>query len=965
MDDPEDDLDSFCLGRVGSMLRDKWHLDRMLGIGGMAAVYSATHRNGSTAALKVLHPQYSAVPSIRERFLREAYISNKAGHDGIVKVRDDEVDENGSPFLVMELLEGTSVADRADAQGGRLPPKEALFVGQELLAVLEAAHAHGIVHRDIKPDNLFWTNEGRIKVLDFGIARLREDAPSKRTRTGMVFGTPGYMAPEQALGRWSQVDARTDLWAVGATIFNLLTGQSVHEGETDNERLVNAATRPARSLGRSMPDAPTVLVSVIDRALDFDQNKRYADARAMRLDLDRALAGLTPTKMPPRRESSMRQAATQAQPEEPPPPVVQPTRDEAVEVPELTEILAQVSATTIAVTREFFVLLEKAMKARSQYGKDHKEVERRIEAAFAYATSAFATDREPLAWNIRSYGFSVRDQALWEPKAPLDQICYRLFSDGIRALGVLPGLRLDELANLVRILVADASSEIAPEDNSVTLLWEAKFENILYEEADSFAEGDQGERASFEKKRNDVLAGASLDTADQLENSWQANAQKETGEDRDQKQRALLGIVAGGSAASAAAQAESMRVNPSSRPDLLAVDPATRAVMEARLAAASDDVGERFAGAAAVAFVMAFRNREPGLVASPLRTSVEALAGATAATDTLEFLALLEAGIARFATDTEIEPMTGSLVNAIVSPQRLAVLTAAAASPDAPGELRTQFASVLRRLDGNHTASIAQVASMMEPSALREQLLGYVSAHAMGHEGEIGSTFAKGHLEPSLALLKVLTKLGTKEAKEAAQEATRSPHPIVRIEALGLVEGASGVGIRQALRAMLEDWDPAVRLAALKSIGQYRVKVAGPGLVMRIKTPEFDTLPSDERREALATLFALTGNRAEAVCLELLADTRLVTAETHEQTRAIAAEMLGLHGRSAEAKTALDGASRGRWKNSERVRLAATGALKAWDDRINGGDEAPPPSSAVGTAPAFARRDTPPPMSKR
>src|ERR1700722_19114790 len=142
MDDPDDDIDAYCLGRVGSMLRDKWCLDRMLGIGGMAAVYAATHRNGSTAALKVLHPQYSAVPSIRERFLREAYIANKAGHEGIVKVRDDEVDENGSPFLVMDLLEGQSVAERADAIGGRLPPAEAIWAGRELLAVLEGERAY-------------------------------------------------------------------------------------------------------------------------------------------------------------------------------------------------------------------------------------------------------------------------------------------------------------------------------------------------------------------------------------------------------------------------------------------------------------------------------------------------------------------------------------------------------------------------------------------------------------------------------------------------------------------------------------------------------------------------------------------------------------------------------------------------------------------------------------------------------
>ncbi len=931
MSDDYAEIDELCHKRVGSSLAGKWRLDRVLGIGGMAAVYAASHRNGSTAALKVLHPQYAVEPQLRDRFLREAYIANLASHPGIVEIRDDGVDEAGSPFLVMELLEGTSVAERADARGGTLEPKDAVWVTTELLAILEAAHARGIVHRDLKPDNVFWTKDGRIKVLDFGIARVKEAAPSKRTQTGMTFGTPGYMAPEQALGRWSQVDARTDLWAVGATLFNLLTSESVHEGETDNERLVNAATRPATSLGRVMPTAPERLIHVVDRSLAFDQDKRYADAHAMRVALEEILPDVAAMAVPAPAPAAAGGKAHEGQDPAKAPAVV--AKKESDEIPELEDLLAGTSDAAVATMKDVFVLLEKAMKSRSQYGKGHKEVERRLEVAHGALTVAFASTSEPLAWSVRAYGFTARDETVWEPKPPLDKVCYRLFSDGIRGIALLPGLLPEELDELSRILVADASSEIAPEDNTATLLWDARFEHVIYEEADAFVEGDQGDRATFEKRRAEVLAGAEFDTTDQLEDAWRAHAKRRTGEGRDNAQRALLGAVSGGTA-SATAQSAAMRTQLAPGKDPLAVDPAMRLVLEARLQTPPVEVGERFASAASSAYVLAYRRGEPAMVAAPLRVAVDALGGETAAEDALAFVSLLAEGVGRLATPKDRDLMVASLVNALVSTRTLTSLTEAATRDPSP-ERRTRFTTVMKSLDGNHVAAVAGAVAKMDASEVRDELLAYVTTHAAGHEGEIGSTFADAFLESSLALLKVLAGLGTPAARQAAQEATRSPHPIVRIEALSLVEAASGIGVRQTLRAMLEDWDPAVRLAALRSIATYKVKAAGPGLVMRVKSPEFDGLPLEERREALRAIFTLTASRAETLCLELLADTRLVATEPHEQTRAIAAELLGERGQSTEARNALLAASRGRWRNSERVRLVAAQGLQAIDSRGN------------------------------
>ncbi|MDB4933264.1 MAG: uncharacterized protein JWP87_236 [Labilithrix sp.] len=267
--------------RLGSTLRGKYVLDRVLGIGGMATVYAATHRNAKRFAVKMLHSELSVNESIRARFLREGYVANKVEHAGAVDVLDDDVSEDGSAFLVMELLDGCTVEQMADAVGGRMTLEAALAMAYQVLDVLAAAHEKAIVHRDVKPANLFVLPDGTLKVLDFGIARLRDTATSTMTTGTGVLGTPSFMAPEQAMGS-SEIDGRTDIYAVGATIFMLVSGKPVHEGANAQQMIVHAATKPTRSLRTVSEDAPASVVAVVDKALAFDKNERWATAAAMR-----------------------------------------------------------------------------------------------------------------------------------------------------------------------------------------------------------------------------------------------------------------------------------------------------------------------------------------------------------------------------------------------------------------------------------------------------------------------------------------------------------------------------------------------------------------------------------------------------------------------------------------------------------------------------------------------------------
>src|SRR5260221_3817473 len=214
--------------RAGWVLCEKWQIGRLLGVGGMSTVYEAVHRNGRRVAVKILHPELCLSERARQRFLREGYIANRVGHPGAVTILDDGVADDGTVFLVLELLHGQTLGDRLRRMG-QLPSGEVLACADRVLDVLAAAHGHGIVHRDIKPENLFLTYERTLKVLDFGIASVRElsAAGFEATRSGAALGTPAFMAPEQADGRGAPLDHRADLWALGATMFTLLTGRHV------------------------------------------------------------------------------------------------------------------------------------------------------------------------------------------------------------------------------------------------------------------------------------------------------------------------------------------------------------------------------------------------------------------------------------------------------------------------------------------------------------------------------------------------------------------------------------------------------------------------------------------------------------------------------------------------------------------------------------------------------------------
>ncbi len=294
-EDVLDEDEALAQRRIGTHV-GAWKLERLLGIGGMASVFVGRRTDGVAAAVKLLHPYWAEYRDVRQRFLREGPIGSALAAvgplcQGLPTVFESGEASDGSVYLAMELLEGQTLLDRL-VMAGAMPVGQALWIAQQVLDVLVIAHEHQIIHRDLKPENVFLVNGGGVKVLDFGVARVASALPdggflpeSTRTKTGAVMGSARYMAPEQALGHVSEIDARTDIFGLGATLFHALSGRTLHMEISDGSALIAAATKDAPPLQSVAAHVPPALCAVVDRAVRRDKAERYQDARSMRRDV--------------------------------------------------------------------------------------------------------------------------------------------------------------------------------------------------------------------------------------------------------------------------------------------------------------------------------------------------------------------------------------------------------------------------------------------------------------------------------------------------------------------------------------------------------------------------------------------------------------------------------------------------------------------------------------------------------
>lgn len=275
------------LPAVGSVFAGRYRLVRKLAEGGMGAVYQAEEKPpGRVVALKILHPEYSTDPDIRRRFRRESSILAALDHPAIVRILDFGTDERGRAWTSMELLEGETLRERIEREG-RLAPAALVPILDGVCSGLSAVHAHGVVHGDLKPDNVFLlaTPEGgeAVKLVDFGLSKVH--GLDRLTRTGEVIGTPAYMAPELLTGE-GVPDGRVDTYGLGVILYEALSGRKPFVQRNPGKLMFEIAMGKGTPLPEVAPDLPEDVVAVVQHAMATKRDERFdspdALARAFR-----------------------------------------------------------------------------------------------------------------------------------------------------------------------------------------------------------------------------------------------------------------------------------------------------------------------------------------------------------------------------------------------------------------------------------------------------------------------------------------------------------------------------------------------------------------------------------------------------------------------------------------------------------------------------------------------------------
>jgi hypothetical protein len=858
------------LARVGEVIPGGWRLDRLLAVGSTAVLFGGADSNGRHAVLKLMRPELAADPLARKRFHHEAELLAGVSHAGLATIYDHGLSARGEPFLVLEQLVGETVHSYWSRHERGVGFQPVLRMMVPVLQALLACHERGITYLNVSPANIFLVKGGGVKLLDFGLAqRARVRGPVAASQAN-----PGFMAPEQALDV-GDYGPPTDIFGVGATMFALLAGAPLHEGEDSEERRVTAATTPAPPLLSVAPLLPREVGELVDHALAWSPSERFGNTRQM----GQALVGMLERLAELEEEAQQATSASLAGD-------IPPGLDASVAP---LGVLAERHRGAAAA----FGQLQRLLDTVLEVGWDDERVANLRGRCLGTLRGALESRSEGLEIELWPGHFGPAQAPLWRPAGRCVALAERLYGAGMRAMVLEPEVDDAELERWCRFLGEVAGSAAGP--TPMARFEAARFERI-------------GARLCVPLASLPALGEAAgplaslLQLLDETASFWlgaertPAAGGGDVSSIEDGKVAALRARVA----------SQGERLWPHLPPALARADAfarpraAQRPVVEgvAKLAASWLEAGRWFD-------LASFWGALDEALAPEARAEYAAAALPPARLEAL--LALLVAAPAQRAeTDGEREG-------------------AGAGTAASPALAERGITRLLAALGADPADAVVARLPRVRDGHARAGLLGYVLEHLDGREAGLAPLLhADAEPETVTTLLDALGRHDGPSALAALRQATQHPDARVWQRALGLrLQRGGGEPLRD-LRRLLVERDAPTRLVVLDLIERYRVTSVGEVLAERIHDATFLEASDEERRRLMDVLAHIDPVRAEEVCVEVLKRRGLVASKARDSSRLLAAEYLGTLGRGEEALDALAYATKPRWWNSRELQTVAT-----------------------------------------
>lgn len=878
--------------RLGTML-GAWRLDARVGEGRAAAVYVATQFGGERAAVKIMHARFRNDEHARRRLLREASLARRLeDHESVTRVLEADVTRQGEPYVVMERLYGRDL-DRLRDDDGRLPVRLVLATAIEVLELLTWIHGRGVVHRNLSPFQIFLCLDGRVKVLDFGSAWVRDEGADVRNE--VQFDRHGYLAPE-VLERAAGGDPRSDLYSLGRTLFSLLSGRRI--GDPDgaaSEGALNYADVPA-SLAQLRPDLDAALVEAVDRACAPHPAARFADAAEMRDALVACLSRTAPSLAhdgDERRRSLAESLEARA--------------DVQAEMQRL-EIGAWHSATLL---RDVFRLVENVLYSAKRHGWEHDETEIRLEHLVDVVLDAIAGDEEGIYWTVRPFSFEFRGEAVWQPEAPFDALAYNLFDAGFRRMQLLPGLGDDECRRFLRWLVLDPGDDLPVEDDLATVYWSLEFENVRCELVSAVVLQDVQDYERLDAELRSLQGEA----ISQLRASVQARLSGEAQAVPDDIELADAAEVVGRPTAVQLDAAVTRRVGET----LVESLPLWRGRLAHVLTEAANDA--EAAG-------------DLERVTTPWSKFVGKALADGAVEDALEVFGVIadrardRRRVSLFAAPF-FEPRALWRLLAVLAPIKTQVTWGDSAEFFA-GRLHL----LLRVAPPEQAPIVIEAMARCADRHLLAVMLKFSERHVAGNEAAMGALLEDASVVLGTNITAIFGRNPSREAIAALANAERSPHEKVQMSAAEVLARYAPARSKKPLKRLLRSEDVEIRLRTIEAIRGNRLHAALDLLGERIEERQFQSLDLRERKRTLGALYELDEERGEQKLVELVEHHGVVQNDDTDATRIIAVELLAARALSDAALAAVRGAARRRWWNGPALQDAARTATEQIEQRL-------------------------------